>query len=132
MNDLPLYLPADTYMKSLTISADFKPLSEVMQRAIVLLTCSDDNDMKIDGDSIPLFLQKTTGAAVNAIAARLSDIGSALKDKLNSDDGLLSYSEDIVESAYFSVTSDGGLATVRLNIELANNEKEETVIYKYE
>lgn len=132
MRDLPLYLPDSTYIRSLTITPDFNTLSSVMQRAVVLLACSDDDALKIDGENLPTFLQKTTNAGAQGLSLQLSDIGNSLREKINSGDGVTDSYEETVLSAYFEVTVEGDAASVNLVLELGNSNKEETVIYKYE
>lgn len=132
MRDLPLYLPDGVYLTALTITPDFTVLSDLMQRAIVLLVCSEDDGFKIDGKTLLQFLrQSTTGGASN-IAPELSGVADTLKAQLNGGDGVVDIDEDLVSSVAFEIEVDGATATVNLVIQQIGNDPESTVIYKYE
>jgi hypothetical protein len=131
MRDMPVYLPGDTYLKALAIDADFKTVSELMQRALILILCVDDSELLVNGKHIMEFLEQTTNSAVSNIAPMLSDIADAITRMLNDgyNDGR---SEAVVRSVYFTVTVDSGIAAVNLFIQPVDDEPESMVIYKYE
>lgn len=132
MRDLPLYLPAGMYLTALTVAPDFTVLSELMQRAVVLLVCSDDDGFKIDGKSLLQFLQQSTTGAAGSIAPELSGVADTLKAYLNGGDGVLDTEEDLVSSVSFEIEINGVTAIVNLVIQQLGSDPESTVIYKYE
>ena len=136
MSDLPLYLPEGLYLKALTISPDFEVISDIMQRALVLLVCHDDPNLRIDGKSMMDFLEQTTTAGATAVVTQLSDIADTLKRYLNSGylktDGVRAANDAIVASVNFEVEVTDNQAVVKLVIEQANKEAESTTVYKYE
>lgn len=136
MRDLPLYLPEGLYLKALTISPDFDVISDIMQRALVLLVCHDDPALRVDGKSIMDFLEQTTTAGVSAAVTQLSDIADTLKKYLNAGylkiDKVRTINDAVVSSVYFEVEVTGSTAIVNLVIKQANKEAESTTVYKYE
>lgn len=136
MTDLPLYLPAGVYLKALTISPDFNIISEVMQRALVLLICHDDQELMIDGKSVIEFLEQATTAGVSSAVTQLSDIADTLKKYLNtgysSTDGVTTTADVIVSSVYFEAEVTENAAIVNLVINQSGKEAESTTVYKYE
>ena len=131
MRDIPIYLPGDTYLKALTMTAEFSPVSDIMQRALILLFCVDDEDLLVDGKHIMEFLEQTTNAAASNTAPMLSDVADAIERMLNDgyEEGI---NERIVKSVYFTVAVSDGVADVSLTIQTEDNEPESMVIYKYE
>lgn len=136
MRDLPLYLPEGLYLKALTISPDFDVISDIMQRALVLLVCHDDPALRVDGKSIMDFLEQTTTAGVSAAVTQLSDIADTLKKYLNAGylkiDKVRTINDAVVSSVYFEVEVTGSTAIVNLVIKQADKEAESTTVYKYE
>lgn len=136
MRDLPLYLPEGVYLKALTISPDFSIISDVMQRALVLLLCHDDQTLKIDGKAVMEFLEQSTTAGVSSAVTQLSDIADTLKKYLNSGylstDGVPADTQVLVSSVYFEAEVTDNTAIVNLVIKQADKETESTTVYKYE
>lgn len=131
MRDMPIYLPGDTYLKALTIAAEFSPISDIMQKALTLLFCVEDKDLLVDGKHIMEFLEQTTNSAASNIAPMLSDVADAIERMLNDgyEEGI---NERLVKAVYFTVTVSDGVADVNLTIQPEDNEPESMVIYKYE
>lgn len=125
MNDLPIYLPPNAALTALTITSDFEPISEILQRAIVLLVCNDNEGLLVQGKRLFQFLTHTTTGGAVAVAPMLSDVADTLKSMLNDE-------EYIVSSVSFDVEVEDTTATVNLVIQTADNEQESMVVYNYE
>ena len=83
MKDFPVYLPGGLYLKALSIDPDFSVLSDIMQRAVVLLVCSKAEGLRVNGVSvIDLFRQATSSGAKDLLLA-LGGVADYLKDMLN-------------------------------------------------
>lgn len=131
MTDLPVYLPGGVYLESLVITPDFNVLSDVMQRAIILLICGNYEDLWVDGMPIMTYLRQTTTAGARELGPALSGVADALKDKLNDRD--TNDDPSSVSAVYFDViVKEDATADVNLVIEMSDTDVESTVVYRYE
>lgn len=132
MTDLPIYLPGDTYLTALVIDPEFKVMSELMQRAVVLLILSNDPNMMVNGLPVITLLRQSTSAIASTLVMMLGGVADTIKSYLNED---LSADEEEVDSVTFGTEldeNDESTIKVTLTLRLRNNEEETTTVYRYE
>ena len=132
MTDLPIYLPGDTYLTALVIDPEFKVMSELMQRAVVLLILSNDPNMTVNGLPVVTLLRQSTSAIASTLVMMLGGVSDTIKGYLNED---ISNEDEEVDSVTFGAEleeNSESAVKVTLTLRLKNNEEETTTVYRYE
>ena len=115
-DDIKLALTPGTRLTTLSVCPDFSEYNELMQRAVVLLLCSESPDLRVNGYTLLQAVTNSTSEGIRELKSYSSYYASALKTLLNSE-------QPEVDSLSIDMETDGLKVIVKINITAQDGEE---------